>query len=175
MSGGRGAGTFCPPSGPDTASGWPLESRLEFGPLSGAVPCARLHIRHVLREWQQADLIETAELIVSELMTNAITATQAIHSVCPIRLWIQSDNSQALIIVGDSSPHPPRRLDPAGDTEGGRGLVLVEALSNRWGWYVLRQRGTAKVVWAELGEGSAGMSNAPLGGAQASGGMPCRG
>jgi len=163
MSGGRGAGTCCPPSGPDTVSGWPLASKLEFGPLSGAVPCARLHIRHVLWEWHQSSLIEVAELVVSELMTNAIAATQAIRSVCPVRLWVQSDNSRTLIMVGDSSPHPPRRLDPAGDTEGGRGLVLVEALSSRWGWYGIHQRGTTKVVWAELCESGASVSGIPLG------------
>ena len=70
---------------------------------------------------------------------------------------------------------PHRRFDPAGDTEGGWGLVLVEALSSRWGWYAFRQRGTAKVVWAELGGGSASMSGAPLGGVRVGGEMPCRG
>ena len=85
-----------PPSGADIAvPGWPLISNLEFAPLSGAVPCARLHTRHVLWEWQQYSLIETTELIVSELVINAITATQAIRSACPVRLWLQSEGEES--------------------------------------------------------------------------------
>lgn len=157
MSGGLGARNCCSASGADAVvSGWPPLSSLEFSPLPGAVPCARMHIRHALREWQQYSLTETAELIGSELLTNAITDTQAIGSACPVRLWLQPDSSLILIMVGDASPHPPQRLDPAGDTEGGRGLLLVEALSSRWGWCATRQRGTTKVVWAELrGSGAA--------------------
>src|SRR5215470_10571216 len=71
---------------------WPLRTSLELGALSSAVPCARLHTCQVLWEWQQTSLIETAELVVSELMTNAIAATQAISSPCPVRLQLVSDN-----------------------------------------------------------------------------------
>lgn len=46
---------------------WPLQSFLELGALPGAVPCARLHARHVLREWGLADLADSTELLVSEL------------------------------------------------------------------------------------------------------------
>lgn len=152
---GADAGSCCLPPRVDTASSWPLISKLEFGPLPGAVPCARLHIRRLLWEWQQYSLIETAELIVSELVTNAITATQAIGSVYPVRLWLASGSARTLIMVGDASPHPPRRLDPIGDTEGGRGMLLVEALSSGWGWCATHQRGTTKVVWAEVREGGA--------------------
>jgi hypothetical protein len=53
-------------------------------------------------------------------------------------------------MVGDPSPHPPRRIDADGDTEGGRGLLLVEMLSSNWGWYAIGQHRIAKVVWAEL-------------------------
>jgi anti-sigma regulatory factor (Ser/Thr protein kinase) len=130
---------------------WPLRSYMELGALSGAVPCARLHARHVLWEWGQKSLSEDAELVVSELATNAVSATQAIESVRPVRLWLFSDSSRTLIMIGDASPSPPRRIDPAAtDTDGGRGLLLVEALSSNWGWYTTRTAGTAKVVWAEL-------------------------
>jgi anti-sigma regulatory factor (Ser/Thr protein kinase) len=130
---------------------WPLRSYMELGALSSAVPCARLHARHVLWEWGQKSLTEDAELVVSELATNAVTATQAIESIHPVRLWLLSDGSRALIMMGDASPHPPRRIDPAAtDTDGGRGLLLVEALSSNWGWYTTRKAGTTKVVWAEL-------------------------
>jgi anti-sigma regulatory factor (Ser/Thr protein kinase) len=130
---------------------WSLQSYMALGALSSAVPCARLHTRQVLREWGQKKLMEEAELVVSELVTNAVTATQAIDSDHPVRLWLLSDNSRMLIMIGDASPHPPRRVDPAdSNTEGGRGLLLVEALSRSWGWYAARRSGTTKVVWAEL-------------------------
>ena len=95
-------------------------------------------------------MIEAAELVVSELMTNAITATQAISSDDAVRLWLLSDTSRALIAIGDASPYPPRLIDAPVDEAGGRGLMLVEALSSNWGWYATHKPRTAKVVWAEL-------------------------
>ena len=88
---------------------WPLCSHIALGALSGAVPSARLHARHVLLEWGQKSLAEDAELIVSELTTNAVTASQAIDSLHPVRLWLLSDGSRTLILLGDASSHPPRR------------------------------------------------------------------
>lgn len=129
---------------------WPLLSALEFGPLPGAVPCARLHTRQMLWEWRQAALADITELVVSELVTNAIHATSVIGSPGPIRFWLASDGARVLVAVGDDSPHPPRRIDPTDDTENGRGLLLVEALSSDRGWYATGQRQPAKVVWAEL-------------------------
>jgi anti-sigma regulatory factor (Ser/Thr protein kinase) len=130
---------------------WSLRSHITLGALSSAVPCARLHTRHVVWEWGQKSLAEDAELVVSELATNAVAATQAIESLHPVRLWLLSDGSKALILMGDPSPHPPRRIDPAEtDTDGGRGLLLVEALSCSWGWYFIHGIDVTKVVWAEL-------------------------
>jgi len=114
------------------------------------VPCARLHTRQVLWEWRHAGLSEAAELVVSELVTNAVTATTAIGSLCPVRLWLLADRAHLLIVAADASPRPPQQAEPAGKAEGGRGLLLVEALSSRWGWHAITSRGMAKVVWAEL-------------------------
>ena len=85
---------------------WQLRSYIALGALSSAVPCARLHTRHVLWEWGQKSLAEDAELVVSELTTNAVTATQAIESLHPVRLWLLSDGSRTLILMGDANPHP---------------------------------------------------------------------
>jgi hypothetical protein len=129
---------------------FPHRSHLALGPFPGAVPCARLHTKLVLAEWGLAALAEAAELVVSELVTNAITATRAAGAVLPVRLWLASEGSRALILVGDASPGLPRRIDPADGAEGGRGLLLVEALSGRWGWYGTNQREPTKIVWSEL-------------------------
>jgi hypothetical protein len=51
---------------------WPLRSYLELGALPTAVPCARLHARHLLWEWGLNGLAADAELLVSELVTNAV-------------------------------------------------------------------------------------------------------
>src|ERR1017187_3708362 len=56
-------------------SQWPLQDFLELGALAGAVPCARLHVRQVLWEWGVLrSLGEGAELLVTELVTNAVKA-----------------------------------------------------------------------------------------------------
>ncbi|HLI41028.1 MAG TPA: ATP-binding protein [Streptosporangiaceae bacterium] len=116
------------------AGEWPLHSYLELGALDGAVPSARLHARHLLREWGLAALAGDAELVVSELVTNAVQASRAMAHAA-IRLWLASDRTQALICVWDASPRPPARMDPAADAENGRGLLLVEAVSAQWGWF----------------------------------------
>src|SRR5690348_1671991 len=57
------------------AAAWSLTDRLDLGCLPSAVPCARLHTRAILAEWGLAHLNDTAELLVSELATNALQAT----------------------------------------------------------------------------------------------------
>ena len=57
-----------------TTDPWPLRSSLVLGALSSAVPCACLHVRHVLWEWGLNSLAGRAELLVSELVTSAVIA-----------------------------------------------------------------------------------------------------
>ncbi|MFI1732187.1 SpoIIE family protein phosphatase [Streptomyces acidicola] len=93
-----------------------------------------------LARWGLDDLTFTTELVVSELVTNAIR-----HAAAPIRLRLIQD--QCLICeVADGSnaaPHPRRART---FDEGGRGLLLVGQLTDRWG---TRQTPTGKIVWAE--------------------------
>jgi hypothetical protein len=66
--------------------------------------------------------------------------------------WAQSGYGSSLtrhaslILVWDANPQPPIRIDPDSEAESGRGLLLVEAISERWDWYVPPD-GTGKVVW----------------------------
>jgi anti-sigma regulatory factor (Ser/Thr protein kinase) len=135
----RGRGT----NGP-----WPLQDFLELGALATAVPCARLHARHVLWEWRLTSLSESVELLVTELVTNAVKASRAVIQASHVRLWLVSDLTQVLILVWDASPQSPVRIDASGETENGRGLILVEAISEQWGWY--GDGGDGKFVWAIL-------------------------
>jgi anti-sigma regulatory factor (Ser/Thr protein kinase) len=104
----------------------------------------------VLWEWHLTAQADNAEPVVSELVTNAITASRATNPDSPVRLWLLSDSKRVLILVQDDSPHPPLPTEPGTGTEGGRGLLLVEAISSRWAWYIPGPGGAGKVTWAIL-------------------------
>jgi anti-sigma regulatory factor (Ser/Thr protein kinase) len=128
---------------------WPLRSGLPLGPIPTAVPCARAHATQILWEWGMTEISDTTELIVSELITNAVTASRALDDgPFPVRFWLLSDRKQVLILVWDACPDPPVRMQPAGDVEGGRGLMLVDAMSAEWDWYPVADKIEGKVVWA---------------------------
>ena len=128
---------------------WPLRSHLELGALPTAVPRARRHARHLLWEWGLSEAAADAELLVSELVTNAVKAT-ADQQQAGIRLQLSSDNTCVRVEVWDADPRPPVLKDGTPDLqEGGRGLFLVAALSTRWDWYRTREP-PGKVVWCEL-------------------------
>ena len=104
-----------------------------------------------------AALADTVELLVSEIITNAIRAsTRLAHQQCEtgqepralrVRFWLTSDGQSVLIQVWDSDHHRPIRQNAGLDAEAGRGLLIVETLSTRWGYSAPDgQRG--KVVWA---------------------------
>ena len=127
---------------------------LLLGALPSAVPCARLHARQVLWEWGLSKNAETAELLLSELVTNAVQGAQAIVSDLPVNVRLSANGDRLLIEVWDSNIRPPvsRVVEggfPALDAESGRGLFLVETLSERWGWYPTPNP-EGKVTWCEL-------------------------
>jgi anti-sigma regulatory factor (Ser/Thr protein kinase) len=129
---------------------WSLRSFLELGALPGAVPSGRLHTRQVAWEWGLTGLGADLELLVSELLTNAVAAARATQPRLPVRLWLLSDTRQIAAMVWDACPLPPLPTQVDGDAESGRGLLLVEAISQRWGWY-RTQYMAGKVVWALAG------------------------
>jgi hypothetical protein len=125
---------------------WSFMSHLELGALDSAVPCARLHARQVVGEWGRPDLADTAELLVSELMTNAIRASVGLM-LPAVALWLLSDGRCVVIQVWDGSGEMPVRRDADADADSGRGLLLVDSLSRDWGSY---PRAGGKVVWARI-------------------------
>ena len=157
---------------PDRRPQWPLQTRLDLGALPGAVPCARLHARLVLTEWGQAQAGDSVELIVSELMTNALRAcTDPVAGrpgydvegrQLPLGLRLASDRRQVLVEIWDGNMAPPVPGQTSLEGETGRGLLMVEAVSSRWGYYypARQPRGTApderaaKVVWALIVPGA---------------------
>lgn len=142
---------------------WPLTS--DLGPL-GALPTAprlaRGFIGVVLNGWGLDALIETTELVVSELTTNVVQAVTDpdgslvydAEGKLPL-LWVRlsSDRSRLMIEVWDTLPSilgAPTMRHPSEDEESGRGLELIEALSEDWSWEAV-PGWHGKRVWAILG------------------------
>jgi serine phosphatase RsbU (regulator of sigma subunit)/anti-sigma regulatory factor (Ser/Thr protein kinase) len=106
-----------------------------------AVRDARGRVRAALETWELAELSFTAELLVSELVTNALRYAQG-----DIDLRLLRDRT-LVIEVRDTSDALPRARQAADDEENGRGLQVVHRLAKRWG---ARLDGRGKVVWCEL-------------------------
>jgi anti-sigma regulatory factor (Ser/Thr protein kinase) len=117
----------------------------------------RAHVRAFARECGRISVqaAETAELLVSELVTNAFEA--AGHTAAmPHSSWRQPDirlslryfPGELLIEVIDRSPAVPEPASPGRESEHGRGLLLVEALSRQWGWFPIP--GGGKCVYCRL-------------------------
>jgi hypothetical protein len=100
----------------------------------------------VLRQWDLDDLVPTAELLASELVSNALR-----HSSGPLRLTLERV-SGLRCLVSDGTADLPRPADAGPDDESGRGLLLVDMLAARWGCEVGPE---GKNVWFEL-SGDAG-------------------
>jgi anti-sigma regulatory factor (Ser/Thr protein kinase) len=88
------------------------------------------------------DTIAMAQLLVSELVTNAV-----LHARTGLLLKIELDSSVVRISVEDGSSASPQPHPSSVDALGGRGLSLVKGLSSAWGWDRI---GGGKQVWFEL-------------------------
>ncbi len=111
-----------------------------------SVPAARAFAGEVLDAWKAPERRPEVLLCVSELATNAV-----LHGVPPGRgfrlmTWLERDGLLR-VEVHDSGPGRPCAVRPAAGEESGRGLLLVEAVADRWG---VGERDPGKVVWCEL-------------------------
>jgi anti-sigma regulatory factor (Ser/Thr protein kinase) len=123
-----------------TVSDWPLTSSLVLGALPTAASCARLHARTIMQEWGLGEAAESVELLVSELVTNAVLASYEPNGrpryedgagLPCVRVRISSDRARALVEVWDENPDMPQPRMARMNEENGRGLMLVDALSER--------------------------------------------
>jgi anti-sigma regulatory factor (Ser/Thr protein kinase) len=117
--------------------------------VPAAPGCARAWTREILWEWGAAELADAAELLASELVTNSLNACAGLDQAA-IRLVLILDQGELAILVRDNHPGVPLAVQPGADDEGGRGLLIVEYLSDRCGWYPLNDPEPAKVTWAVL-------------------------
>jgi Stage II sporulation protein E (SpoIIE)/Histidine kinase-like ATPase domain len=113
---------------------WTLAPRLT------SVRHARSVIAEPMRRWELEELIPTTELLVSELVTNAVRYSRG-------EVTLRLVNEKALVCeVLDTSAALPRLRQAGGEDENGRGLQVVRQLSKRWG---ARRTPNGKVVWCE--------------------------
>lgn len=110
-----------------------------------SVHMARSYVRATLTVHDLGDLADDAETVTSELVSNAIT-----HASAP-RFGLEIRRLEGLgavaVIVTDPSPKPPVKRSPGEHIMHGRGLIIVDALSARWGW---RPKVPGKAVYAIL-------------------------
>jgi anti-sigma regulatory factor (Ser/Thr protein kinase) len=124
-------------------------SSLELAPLPTAIPCFRLHTVAALKEWGlPRDLVADAEMLVSEMMTNAADASACMPERPPIALRLIATAKTLMIEAWDQSPLDLEPREAGMYDECGRGLTVVAALSARWGCDRTGYR--RKRVWAEL-------------------------
>lgn len=125
--------------------------------VPSAVSCARAFLRLVVTQWGAGAQVEDAELVLSELVTNAVRATRAGRPApgwpAPaaddlIRVGLGITGGGLYVGVWDRSRDFPVVRRPDDGDEGGRGLHLVDALAQEWGTTLSRAGG--KVVWATL-------------------------
>ncbi|MFJ7072517.1 ATP-binding protein [Streptomyces sp. NPDC098781] len=132
--------------GPQRGAGAERRFRFELAAHPGSPAQARRLTRARLNGWAVCeDTCDTAALVVSELVTNAIVHTASEHIVCELH-----DGPELLRIAvrdegcapGEPHPSPARPED-----EQGRGLLLIEALCHSWG---ALEHASGLVVWADL-------------------------
>jgi len=120
---------------PDQHVTWKLASELT------SARRARMLVRRRLRRWGLAELIPTAELLASELVTNAVRYAQGSIALRLVR------EGGIVCEVLDESAALPRLRHASDEDERGRGLQVVSQLAQHWG---ARRTPSGKVVWCEL-------------------------
>ena len=124
----------------------------QLGPWPESVKTGRDFTRATLLDWDMPDLTDLAELVVSELVTNALrhgvpSACTLVSEHC-IRLRLLAQAPFVMCMVTDPGSDIPVLRESEPTSETGRGLNVVECCSVRWGWHLLDDGG--KVVWALL-------------------------
>lgn len=129
----------------DQAQASQLRRRLGKADLR-AVPEVRRALRELLRQWGRPGRSEIAELLTSELVTNAL-----VHTDTDAVLTATVGPGGLRVEVRDFVARRPRlRVPNADDGTHGRGLVLVQSLADAWG---VRAHGVGKAVWFDLDGG----------------------
>ncbi|MGW1886548.1 ATP-binding protein [Streptomyces sp. NPDC001970] len=120
---------------------WHLPFCAEFGEIAGLRRVLKLH----LRLWGLPDLVHAAQICVTELASNVV---EHVGAGTPATLAVSMSGTYLRIELHDPDARAlPTLLDAEREAESGRGMVLVDAVAERWGVIL---RADSKVVWCEL-------------------------
>jgi hypothetical protein len=122
----------------------PSTARIHLDHHPRAPRTARDFVSRTCLDWQHPDVIGSAVLVISELVTNGL-----VHAGTDVDVAISAVDGLLRLAVYDGAEEPPRMLPGPGRRGKGRGLHIVEGFSRAWG--SLPGPGTGKVVWAVLG------------------------
>jgi len=145
-------------------------TQLGLTALPSAPRRARCHARQALTSWGvRPELIGTAELLICELVTNAVKATRVTYgsgepgvaSLDQISLALTYNGAAIRIEVSDTNPNPPVRGNASSDAKNGRGMIIVEALTSEWSYHFLPS-GPGKTVYCVLPAAEAPSADASL-------------
>ncbi|WP_030679029.1 ATP-binding protein [Streptomyces rimosus] len=132
-----------------------------LAPRYESVRGARQFTRETLHRWELEEIFDGVALVVSELVTNALRHTSAVGTAAPCepshdapappaRLHLMRWSSRLVCAVRDSSDASPEAEEAGAGAESGRGLYLVDAFSDGWGWQPLANAPHGKIVWAQF-------------------------
>ncbi|MEV7324151.1 SpoIIE family protein phosphatase [Streptomyces sp. NPDC093970] len=110
---------------------------------------ARQHLRELLYDWSSPDQVDSAVLLVSEMLTNVLVHTDA-DALLLAQVDGQAPERRLRVEVTDAGDDLPHKRSPGELASSGRGLVLIELLAEAWG---VDPRGEGKSIWFELYEG----------------------
>lgn len=117
---------------------------VKLPPSPESVSAARRFVLHQCQQWQLLGSHDRLLLLVSETVTNAVKHARS--RLVEVRLVRQPPAVR--VEVRDEDPRSPTSGNPSEDAESGRGMQLVEALSDEWG--VTQHAGGGKTVWFDV-------------------------
>jgi serine phosphatase RsbU (regulator of sigma subunit)/anti-sigma regulatory factor (Ser/Thr protein kinase) len=109
---------------------------------------ARRHLRELLHDWAGADQVDSAALLVSEMVTNVLVHTDA-DALLLAEVTGEAGARLLRVEVTDAGDDLPHKRRPGELASSGRGLMLIELLADAWG---VAPRGEGKSIWFELYE-----------------------
>jgi anti-sigma regulatory factor (Ser/Thr protein kinase) len=135
----------------------PLKERIaiDLPPTLQAPETARQALIRACSRWPPA-VLAVAELLISELVTNAV-----LHGQGEIGVRVCENGDLLRVEVSDAHPDPAVPSMPSGEPESGRGLAIIAALSTAWGTSA-RAGMPGKTVWFELVRSPAARPGAPV-------------
>ncbi len=117
----------------------------------------RHELRELLHDWADPEQVDSAVLMVSEMVTNVLVHTDG-DALMVAEAAGERSSRKLRVDVSDASDELPHRRRPGEMASSGRGLLLMEILADSWG---VDPRGEGKCIWFELYEGSPGSADGP--------------